>query len=102
MKISNLSILVFNFDIQNVLCLGSVSLAGTEGGLWSVEGGNYKIPECLLQKSGASHIRGLVHGVEQLQIFNSTSYSISFGEGRETEEYDIVVVAAPQTRLDEN
>merc|ERR1712194_316143 len=27
--------------------VGSISIAGTQGGLWAVENGNYKIPECL-------------------------------------------------------
>merc|ERR1719440_483943 len=44
--------------------VGGVSIAGTEGDLWAVEGGNYRIPECLLAKSGARHLRETVALIE--------------------------------------
>lgn len=39
---------------------GAVSIAGVEPGLWNVVGGNQKVPQGLLGKSGANLIRGKV------------------------------------------
>merc|ERR1719239_192656 len=34
--------------------VGAVGLAGVDGNLWAVEGGNFRVAECALEKSGAS------------------------------------------------
>ena len=61
--------------------VGAVGLAGVEGGLWAVEGGNYRVAQCALQvttgagagcqsalqMSGAGLLRARVTGVEGRQ-----------------------------------
>merc|ERR1719347_494608 len=34
--------------------VGAVGLAGVDGNLWAVEGGNFRVAECALEKSGAA------------------------------------------------
>jgi len=77
--------------------VGSVSLAGIQGGLWNVEGGNYRIPQCLLDKSGAK----LKQASAKLILNTDNGFNVTFQpvEGGEdiTENFDIVVVATPLT-----
>lgn len=40
--------------------VGSVALAGAEGGLWAVHGGNRRLPEAMLKESGANLVRAAV------------------------------------------
>ena len=61
--------------------VGAVGLAGVEGGLWAVEGGNYRVAQCALQvttgagagyqcalqMSGAGLLRARVTGLEGRQ-----------------------------------
>lgn len=47
--------------------VGAVGLAGVEGGLWSVEGGNFRVAQCALQRSGAGLLRARVTGLEGRQ-----------------------------------
>jgi len=83
--------------------VGGVSIAGTEGDLWAVEGGNYRIPECLLMKSGAKHLKERVTQVELLQSRTGAHrYRLTYGTQNMQEDYDIVVVASPQTSDEKN
>jgi len=102
--------------------VGAVGLAGVDGNLWAVEGGNFRVAECALEKSGASLKRVRVeeinpkkHGGFVLRYsepnmekdkevlkteggFGSAGgYQGSCAECQD-EEFDVVVVAAPQTR----
>jgi len=72
--------------------VGTVSLAGVQGGLWRVQGGNYKIPECLLQQSGASRRSAKVERV----VSAGDKYQLHWTTNN-TEIFDIVVLAAPMT-----
>ena len=76
--------------------VGSVSLAGIQGGLWRVQGGNYKIPECLISKSGAKLIKAKVNTVEKLGGVYNLGYTTEMRT--ETAEFDIVVLALPLTQ----
>jgi len=78
--------------------VGGVSIAGTEGDLWAVEGGNYRIPECLLMRSGANHRKEMVTHIETFQSgTGAQKYRLTYGTQNAQEDYDIVVVASPQT-----
>jgi len=82
---------------------GSVSLAGAQGGLWSVEGGNWKVCEGLLSKSKATVYKNtkITEVVKTTQ--SSTGhpvYSLK-GDGQIPDKhYDVVIVAAPFEILD--
>jgi len=79
--------------------VGAVSLAGIQGGLWRVMGGNYKIPQCLLEKSKGELISGTVQSIDYLQ--NEKRVEISYtvpGQNSSKEMFDIGVVAFPLTK----
>ena len=64
--------------------VGAVSLAGAEGELWSVQGGNRRVAEELLERSRAQLVRAKVNAVSPV-AGSSSMYSVSFnrveGEG---------------------
>lgn len=79
---------------------GSVSVAGASGDLWAVEGGNFQVPEKLLQVSKARLINQLVTAITKLE---NGQYKLNV-KGRsdipikdEKYVYDVVIIAAPQT-----
>ncbi|XP_071486467.1 prenylcysteine oxidase 1-like [Diadema antillarum] len=78
---------------------GMVSLAGAMPGLWAIEGGNKKVPQELLKRSGATLIRAQVASVERRVESNAGRPSFMVrqaGNGNEEDvEYDIVLVATP-------
>lgn len=77
------------------LFLGSVSLAGIGGGLWSVEGGNYKVCESLLAASKANLYKETkVSKITKISDNDKPSYTITTSQGM-NQSYDIVIVAAP-------
>lgn len=81
--------------IDSILFLGSVSLAGVGGGLWSVEGGNYKVCESLLASSKANLYKETkVNKITKVNTDNQPSYTITTSQGTNL-SYDIVIVAAP-------
>lgn len=87
-----------NFStILNIL--GSVSVAGMTGKLWSIEGGNKRIPELLIKNSGVNFIKNKVIRI----TFNNTNEtytvdSIDQKTGAELSNiYNIVVLAHPIT-----
>ena len=76
--------------------VGSVSLAGIQGGLWNVRGGNYKIPECLLKKSMDKIVAASVLSVDNVDGVNNVTYKLlENGKEAVTEEFDIVIIATP-------
>ncbi len=103
--------------------VGSVALAGAEGNLWTVEGGNRKVAEELLRRSGAHYVQAQVNSVTMID--DSTNFRVSFNrvdaptepdwlfneganEGKsrkvkvrtreEKEDFDMVVLATPMTK----
>jgi len=78
--------------------VGSVSLAGIQGGLWNVRGGNYRIPECLLKKSKATLVAASVLAIDNVAGVNNVTYKLlESGDEAVTEEFDIVIIATPLT-----
>lgn len=80
--------------------VGSVALAGAQGGLWAVQGGNYRIPEHLLHLSKAKHKEikiEEVHKLENGKYFLNFSRSQELSKSSESVEFDMIIVAAPQT-----
>jgi prenylcysteine oxidase/farnesylcysteine lyase len=73
-----------------------VSLAGVqENSLWSVVGGNRRIPETALERSGATLHGSSVTSVTRIEREGAVSYSVETGEGGSQGEYDAVIVATP-------
>lgn len=75
---------------------GSVSLAGAESDLWSVLGGNKKIPQALLNASGANF-----HNVEVGAVLLNMDgrFSLHLKESDiDLPAYDAVIVATPLTQ----
>jgi len=102
--------------------VGAVGLAGVDGNLWAVEGGNFRVAECALEKSGAAlrisrveEVKPEPHGgfiVRHTELKSDATEKVLRKEGGfeqegshqgscvdcVEEEFDVVVVAAPQTR----
>jgi len=76
--------------------VGSVGLAGMDGDLWAVEGGNVKVVECALDKSRAKVVRGIVNEVTGSAGNFLVSYSTSTSQNA-TRSFDLVVIASPLT-----
>jgi len=70
--------------------VGSVSMAGMDGSLWSVKGGNKRVVEKLLEKSKAHLIPEYVVQI----IRNNDSYTL-LTNFKKKATYDYVVFAAP-------
>ena len=78
--------------------VGSVSLAGIQGGLWRVMGGNYRIPQCLLDKSNAKYISANVQSIDYL---DSKKVKVSYNAPQQNSTdqiFDIAVIAFPLTK----
>jgi hypothetical protein len=69
-----------------------VSLAAGEGGLWSISGGNKRLPEALLAASKANLHRLRVDSVEKAP---GGGFKLTWPQGGES--FDVVVVATPLT-----
>lgn len=69
--------------------VGSVSMAGMDGALWSVNGGNRRVPERLLEESKAKLIEDYVMSVTN----NQSMYTITTNNGNDF--YDYIVIATP-------
>lgn len=76
--------------------LGSVSLAGAESGLWSVHGGNKKVPQNLLNASGAHLITEEVEAI-QLTLDGRFNLRLKDNEKDDSPIYDSVILATPLT-----
>lgn len=83
--------------------VGAVSLAGTDSGLWAVEGGNKIVCTGLLYASKANLIRGMVTSVEEkirpLRTGEGSVhlYQVNYNtdSGESYSQYDIVILATP-------
>jgi len=76
--------------------VGSISAAGAGDELWSVNGGNYRIAEKLVVLSSSKLRKAKVVEVQKLENNYSLSY-LEKDENLKSEEFDIVIVATPQT-----
>ena len=85
--------------------VGYISLAGAEGGLWSIEGGNWKLPQALVDLSQARLVKSRVMSVKRQLVDNRSDQHLktaseklvaTTSDGSE-HVFDIIVVAAPQT-----
>ncbi|XP_076114100.1 prenylcysteine oxidase 1-like [Mytilus galloprovincialis] len=81
--------------------VGVVSMAGVDDGLWSVKGGNKKVPELLVKHAKANVIEGEVKVVRLVEE-DPPLYEIDYkckncasANEIKTREYDILVVAKP-------
>ena len=70
-----------------------MSLAGFGGGLWSVKGGNKKVPQGLLEQTNVNIIRSKVNAVINETVNGLTQYEVVSDVN--TKSYDIIVLAAP-------
>ncbi|XP_054853594.1 prenylcysteine oxidase 1 isoform X2 [Eublepharis macularius] len=86
--------------------VGAVSLAGTDGGLWAVEGGNKLVCTGLLYASKAQLISGTVISIEEkiqqkgrsggtVNLYEVTYNSTS---GLARDAYNIILIATPLNR----
>ncbi|XP_007516446.1 prenylcysteine oxidase-like [Erinaceus europaeus] len=76
---------------------GAMSLAGAQGSLWSVEGGNKLVCSELLRLTKANVIRAMVTSVTLHNTEGKALYQVKYeGEvGKGSDFYDIVVIATP-------
>ncbi|XP_029459863.1 prenylcysteine oxidase 1 [Rhinatrema bivittatum] len=82
--------------------VGAVSLAGTDSGLWAVEGGNKRVCSGLLYSSKAQFILGTVFSIEEKTRPRRTGSTLKLFEvsyqtasGTLSNLYDIIVIATP-------
>ncbi len=71
-----------------------MSLAGAEPGLWSIHGGNRRLPEELLKHSKANLLRAMVTKITYMPENGKPRYSITTNK-QNSKMYDIVIVTAP-------
>lgn len=80
-------------------CLGTVSLAGVQSGLWSVKGGNKLVPQRLATKAKISIQEAKVKEVTLRSKGEEVTYHIEAhsadGNDIYEEDYDVVIVAVP-------
>lgn len=69
--------------------VGSVSMAGMDGALWSVNGGNRRVAERLLEQTNAKLIEDYVISVSN----NQSKYTLATPTTSDT--YDYVIIATP-------
>lgn len=70
-----------------------MSLFGAERKLWSVKGGNKRVPIGLLEKSNVNLIKTKVNTVTLEQVDEKTKYEVKSNEV--TNIYDMVIIATP-------
>ena len=84
-------------EVNAATCM--VALAGMQDdSLWAVVGGNRRIPETALERSGATLHKCSVTSVTRLEKDGRLSYVIETDETSEltsVQEYDVVIVATP-------
>ena len=77
--------------------VGSVGLAGMDGALWAVQGGNKEVVKCASMLAGGRGSRARVVEVEKVGESFQLTYSFADNQPVKREEYDAVVVATPLT-----
>jgi len=92
-------------DIDIQAFVGAISMAGMQGGLWSVEGGNFRVAEAALKASKALWKKARVTILRDMELtsggrkrFRLTSIGGSKAKPV-TEEFDAVVLALPCTQV---
>jgi len=87
-------------DLEIHAFVGAISLAGAQGGLWSVRGGNYRVAEAAWEKSGARLVKNKVTEVVENEAGKGRRFVITSvdpnGESSD-DEYDAVILAVPCT-----
>jgi len=76
--------------------VGAVGLAGVDGDLWAVEGGNEKVVHCALEISKARIVKGTVTEVVKTQDSYEIKYATDNSEIA-TEKFDMVIIASALT-----
>ncbi|KAK5580037.1 hypothetical protein RB653_000050 [Dictyostelium firmibasis] len=93
----------YNQDYDNLSAFAAfIGLAGTDDGLFSVEGGNYQVSEALLKNSNAKVLS--THEVIEIEkvkknkkqiTYKVTSKDLSKNDELSTDEFDVVVISTP-------
>ncbi|XP_015923448.1 prenylcysteine oxidase 1 [Parasteatoda tepidariorum] len=91
------SVMMVNYGQTNNISAfaGFVSLAGADSNLWSIDGGNKRVPEGLLRLSKAKLVNG---DVTEIILLKDGSYNLKYVEPSGSVsgvEYDIVIIANP-------
>jgi len=76
--------------------VGAVGLAGVDGDLWAVEGGNERVVHCALEKSKAKVVKGKVGEI----VKSEKSYEVKYTSDTDelaTEQFDMVIIASALT-----
>ncbi|MEE6517821.1 hypothetical protein FKM82_028322 [Ascaphus truei] len=103
-KIQRKRLFALTYCTTHCLCvtLGAVSLAGTDSGLWAVEGGNKLVCSGLLYASKAQLIQGTVTFVQEKTRPLRTGGTVKLFEvsyetatGPRLDLYDILIIATP-------
>eukprot|EP00090_Calanus_glacialis_P045532 TRINITY_DN8508_c1_g1_i1.p1 TRINITY_DN8508_c1_g1~~TRINITY_DN8508_c1_g1_i1.p1 ORF type:complete len:491 (-),score=175.50 TRINITY_DN8508_c1_g1_i1:35-1507(-) len=76
--------------------VGAVGLAGVDGDLWAVEGGNVRVVQCALDMSKAKVVKGEVKEVNGSAGGYQVKYSTGSSELK-VEQFDLVVIASSLT-----
>ncbi|XP_060072471.1 prenylcysteine oxidase-like [Ylistrum balloti] len=78
--------------------VGAISMAGVQSGLWSVKGGNKKVPENIVKHSKVNVIPAEVKMVEFLEdepFLYEVYYKQNDNKEATSKRYDMVVIATP-------
>ncbi|XP_023708450.1 prenylcysteine oxidase 1 isoform X2 [Cryptotermes secundus] len=77
--------------------VGSVSVAGADGGLWAVHGGNIIVPQMLLERSQATLINARVTNITLRPETEDFLVNSVQGKGFTSSLYDMIIIATPLT-----
>ena len=89
-------------DLEIHAFVGAISLAGAQGGLWSVKGGNYRLAEEALRYSKARWEKARVTRIVESKGESKTTFRLSSvnSTGASNEEaFDAVILALPCTSV---
>jgi len=78
--------------------VGSVALAGAEGELWAIKGGNHVLAEKLFTSSGATLMK---ENVQKISRNSNGTWNIATSEEKLL-NYDLVILATPMTTDTQN
>lgn len=82
---------------KNTFVLGSVSVAGADGGLWAVHGGNIIVPQMLLERSQATLINARVTNITLRPETEDFLVNSVHGSDFTSLLYDMIIIATPLT-----
>ncbi|TEA36076.1 hypothetical protein DBR06_SOUSAS810229, partial [Sousa chinensis] len=88
---------IYKYQAHGYAFSGAMSLAGAQGSLWSVEGGNKLVCSGLLKLTKANVIHATVTTVTLQQTEGKPLYHVKYENevGTGSDYYDIVVIATP-------